>query len=260
MCKYTSLIDHETAYSRYNIRVATYLGLKAAVYLDRIITIDTKSERKNRKEIYNGYFKLDRKFIESVTTLTVSEQKEIDKILIQRAIIQKPKEDANGDYIFFDETAYIKFMLSSDAELEAQKVVQKAKPVAKEVKLQKICEKLKNQIDHSKFEVPVIESLHKWIDTIVIEVHDSRMNSTTVARAQEFLLSHGNKNSDAMSQIVNAATASSHLEMQYAYENYLKLNGLKEIPAPSAKTLIQQSNSSDVPRMNNVTFDPSEDF
>ena len=83
------LIDliNTSNYVSYNIKLAQLLGLKEAIYLSELLNINDKAIRKNK--INNNYFDIDRKYLETRTTLNVSEQDKIEKTLIKLKIIKK---------------------------------------------------------------------------------------------------------------------------------------------------------------------------
>ena len=68
-------------YVNFNIKVAQILGLKAAIYLSQIMDINEKAIRKNKVD--NNYFTIDRKYVESRTTLTRDEQVAIEHDLLE---------------------------------------------------------------------------------------------------------------------------------------------------------------------------------
>ena len=74
-------------YVNFNIKLAQILGLKPAIYLSQIMDINEKAIRKNKVD--NDYFTLDRKYIESRTTLTKDEQSSIEKDLLNANLLVK---------------------------------------------------------------------------------------------------------------------------------------------------------------------------
>ena len=66
-------------YNSFNIELAHLIGLQEAIYLNELININQKAVRKNKIE--DNYFLVDRKYIESRTTLNIDEQREIDQAL-----------------------------------------------------------------------------------------------------------------------------------------------------------------------------------
>ena len=58
-------------YQSYNVILARTLGLYEAVYLNALIEINEKAIRKNK--LQNEHFLVDRKYIQSRTTLGISQ-------------------------------------------------------------------------------------------------------------------------------------------------------------------------------------------
>ena len=83
-------------YNSFNIELAHLIGLQEAIYLNELININQKAVRKNKIE--DNYFLVDRKYIESRTTLNIDEQREIDQALQTCNLI----EVKDKDYISVD--------------------------------------------------------------------------------------------------------------------------------------------------------------
>lgn len=75
----------------YNIYVAKRFGLNTSVYLSILMNINQKAILKGKIE--NDYFKVDRKYIETRSTLSKKDQLDIDKKLSEFKIISKNSED-----------------------------------------------------------------------------------------------------------------------------------------------------------------------
>lgn len=83
---YVDLVSSD-GYGRYNRKFAKLAGLTAAVYWSEILDISTKVVKKKKFDD-EGYFKVDRKYIEDRTTLTVEEQLESDSILTNIGVLE----------------------------------------------------------------------------------------------------------------------------------------------------------------------------
>jgi len=80
------------SFGRYNIKLAKLAGLQTAVYWETLLNIIT---RVVKKKTYNeeGFFKVDRKYVESITTLTVEEQYVCDEALSKLEVVLYNKDN-----------------------------------------------------------------------------------------------------------------------------------------------------------------------
>ena len=100
-------------YVNFNIKLAQILGLKPAIYLSQIMDINEKAIRKNK--VNNNYFTIDRKYIESRTTLTADEQSAIEKDLLNIGILERDTEKKNT--ISLNITMLTSIMMTPDEDL-----------------------------------------------------------------------------------------------------------------------------------------------
>ena len=78
-------------YGNYNIKLASILGLETAVYLNELMNINEKALKK--KKITDNSFIIDRKYIESRTTLNPEKQQELEINLIKLGILERNDAD-----------------------------------------------------------------------------------------------------------------------------------------------------------------------
>ena len=78
-------------YVSYNIKLAELLGLHAAIYISELMNINDKAIKKNKVD--QEYFKLDRSYITSRTTIEESEQLEIEENLLKLGILERGESD-----------------------------------------------------------------------------------------------------------------------------------------------------------------------
>lgn len=76
------------AYGQYNRTLAKQLGLPAAVYASEILDISAQVYKKGKFSA-DGFWKLDRKYLEDRTTLTPEQQEEVESILVALEILDK---------------------------------------------------------------------------------------------------------------------------------------------------------------------------
>ena len=79
-------------YISFNTKIANVLGLHTAIYISELININNKAIQKNKIND-EGFFKVDRKYITSRTTLDAPEQKEIESKLANIKVIKISNED-----------------------------------------------------------------------------------------------------------------------------------------------------------------------
>lgn len=90
---YVDLVSSD-GYGRYNRKFARLVGITAAVYWSEILDISTKVVKKKKFDD-EGYFKVDRKYIEERTALTVEEQLDCDSILTNIGVLEVQAAETN---------------------------------------------------------------------------------------------------------------------------------------------------------------------
>ena len=132
-----------------NYRTIQIFGLPTAVYLTELINIYKKATRKN-KLVEDGYFKVDRKYVNNVLCLTPEEQIICDLNLIKTSVLKKSSD--NPDILKIDIKLYLSLLCSEDMKLyddvKKQMKVQKPKGT-KESQRQQYINVLKNSIECS---------------------------------------------------------------------------------------------------------------
>ena len=136
-----------------NYRTIQIFGLPTAVYLTELINIYKKATRKN-KLVEDGYFKVDRKYVNNVLCLTPEEQIICDLNLIKTSVLKKSSD--NPDILKIDIKLYLSLLCSEDMKLyddvKKQMKVQKPKGT-KESQRQQYINVLKNSIECSNYEL-----------------------------------------------------------------------------------------------------------
>lgn len=82
------------SYGRFSIKFASLVGLNTAVYWSALMNV---LERVREKKTYDeqGFFTLNRSYIESKTTLTKDQQLECDQIMMQLGILDVSPDNTN---------------------------------------------------------------------------------------------------------------------------------------------------------------------
>ena len=81
----------QSNYQSFNIKLAHLLGLEPSIYLSTLIDINEKAYRKN-KIIEDGFFTIDRNYVEERTTLSKARQIKIEAELSRVGILQLSNE------------------------------------------------------------------------------------------------------------------------------------------------------------------------
>lgn len=127
-----------------NKKLIQVVGLKAATYLSEVMCIMTHVQKKNTLDA-NGFFKIDRKYVEEQIGLNLADQYECDAQLERLYIL---KEDSfNADKLTVNAQEALAIITSSDLSLlnslahqakmtkeELSAIKNKAKPAAKKKK------------------------------------------------------------------------------------------------------------------------------
>lgn len=90
---YVDLMSPE-AYGQYNIKLATLTSLPVAVYFNCILKISDRVKTKAKFD-EEGFFRLDRRYVEMKTTLTEEDQLECDNELANLGILGYDPDDRN---------------------------------------------------------------------------------------------------------------------------------------------------------------------
>ena len=69
-----------SSYGRFNRKLAAIAGLPVAVYWSAILEVSTKVVKKKKYD-EDGYFKLDRKYVEEITSIGLEDQLDCDAVL-----------------------------------------------------------------------------------------------------------------------------------------------------------------------------------
>lgn len=216
----------------FNIQLAHLVGLKSSVYISEIINIQNKAIRK--KKIKDGYFELDRKYLTARTTLSESEQKEIEKDL---SLIYVIKKDGDSNRISLDVDALANILITPDDELKkAVSKVAKIKDSKQNMKEMKIRQELKNYIDTTNDELR--QAYEDWIDSVFDK--EGWMSKSAVQQAQNIIDAASDRYLDIALSIIRIASINGYRDMTWAVNAYRR-------DASKLSPHIHQSPSMDTP-------------
>lgn len=203
-------------YVSFNIRVAQVFGLHSAIYISELLNINDKAIRKNK--IDNSVFKLDRKYIEERTTITVEEQLNIEKNLIKLGLIEKPSD--SKDDIIVNVTTLTTLLMSEDEELlDNVRTLEKLKKNTsgkKKTKAETERESLKSCINVSNQEL--YDAYCEWIDAVYAKL--GWMSKKAVLVGQQMIDETSNRNLDVALKILEIATVNGYKDMTWAVKTF----------------------------------------
>lgn len=221
------LIDlfNSNNYITINIKLAEIIGLSAAVYCDELIRVFNKAKNKN-KLIDNDYFKLDRKYIYSKTTLSIDEQLRLDLNLSKIGLIKKHADDP--DAIKIDISLLANILVSDDLKTlgDLSKKVKVSSPKGiRESQRQHTINELKNSIECSNYEL--LTALRNWVDSIYAKPN-GYLSKSVIKSFQDTLNNYTQGDLDLALTIVNIATIQSYKDCQWAINVYEKDKKIKK--------------------------------
>lgn len=176
-----------TEYVFVNKTAIKLLGLETATYWAELMTVLKQVKKKGT--VVNGYFKLNRKYIEEETGISKDRQKVCDAILVENGIMLISESDPDRLAVNLPNFA----ALVMDGEFEtvqenSRKIQEKAEKIVKPKKERKVLSDEEKEVKRKamianliKFVVEPDYELHsayvRWIESLVGK---SRINSTSV--------------------------------------------------------------------------------
>jgi len=208
-------------YGRYNIKVAEMFGLETAVYLDEILNIYEKAERKQKSS--NGFFVVDRDYIFRRTTLKEETQIKIEDGLINVGIIKRTEPCT----IFIDLPFFANII--ADATEDIHFGIEKLLALKKKGKART---KKEVQADNAKKEIHsgdkgLDELLEQWVDAIVLK--QGWINKITVREGQSKLLSFAIPDLEKAKEVAKLAAINAYRDMQWAIDRYKEQHPAEKI-------------------------------
>lgn len=200
-------------YRCYNISLAKIFGLQAAVYLNEILFYF--NENKEDEVVH-----LNREEIENNTTLSISEQKSIDKIFKEVQLVDINEDDGirlnYGILIgLFDEQNK---KIVSDIPKSIKK---------KRTKTEAIRDELRKCIKSDNAELR--DAYSDWIDAVLAK--EGWMSKRAVEVGQKTVDSYSNHNLDTALELLNIASINGYRDIQWAVNAYEKCDKGSKIPS-----------------------------
>ena len=196
-----------------NYRTIQIFGLPTAVYLTELINVYKKATRKC-KLVNEDYFKVDRKYISNILSLTPEEQIVCDLNLIKTSVLKKDND--NPDLLKLDIKLYLSLLCSEDVKLyedvKKQMKVQKPKGT-KESQRQQYINMLKNSIECSNYEL--LTALRDWVDGVYARPNGF-LSKSSIKIFQDTLNSYTQGDLDLALRVVQIATVQGYRDCQWA--------------------------------------------
>lgn len=206
-------------YVSYNVKLAHVLDLYSAIYISELININRKAIEKDK--LKNGFFKIDRNYIEYKTTLKREDQKSIDKNLNSLKVIEIGD---TSDFLKVNMDTLTGLLLGEQKIVS--EVVQSSKrgrPSKQEI----VIRALKANIETSNEELK--QAYENWIDAVCAK--QGWMTKIHVIEGEKTLNSYNKeKDLDIALEILKIATLGGYRDMEWAIRDYEKKNKITNRP------------------------------
>lgn len=175
--------------------------------------INEKAIRKNKVD--NNYFTIDRKYIESRTTLTKDEQISIEKDLLNIGILEKNADKRNT--ICLNITTLTSIMMTPDEDL-LKDISDLSKSKKKKTKSEVIEDNLKNNVLTTNEELR--DAYYEWIESVILK--KGMMTKAAVIHAQPTLDKFCDRNLDIALKVLEIASIHGYEDITWAINSYNK--------------------------------------
>jgi hypothetical protein len=207
-------------YGTFNITFARIVGLETSAYCFALLSIYDKAKRKN-KLIDTDYIKVDRKYVEQRTALSVEKQLEIDAQCEVLNLIMKSKSDTNTLKINVD--LIVRLIEGKDVQLTEYAVY--AKPLNKrnsrELKRASTIESIKSAIVSSDQET--LTALYRYVDSAAsYDEKKLKVSIETVQMFQQKLTDYSKGDKKILIELIEIATIHKHLDARWTITAYLR--------------------------------------
>ena len=185
------------------------MGLESSIYLSALIDINEKAYRKDK--IIDGFFIVDRDYVEKRTTLNKTRQSKIESELSRVGILQLSNERIK-----------INLEILTSLVLEENEDIRKdlssfRKAATAKSKGDYILNAVKNNIDQTLPE-ELQQAYSNWLDSVYSKFNF--INKQTLFNAQVEVNNAANHDLDAAISIINIAAANGWKDMKWAVKVY----------------------------------------
>lgn len=202
-------------YVSYNVKLAHRIGLHAAIYVTELLNINRKAILKGKID-ENGFFKVDRNYVEERTTLNKDDQKKLDDLLIDLNVLLK----GNKDQINLNTDNLTGLLLEEDDKIvtEISKEVSKKSKTKRATKQEIIQANLKEAITVQNEELR--KSYEMWIDSVLAK--QGWMSKASIIEGQKLVDDYTNRDLDLALKIINIAATNGYRDMGWAINYFEK--------------------------------------
>jgi len=199
-----------------NVGAIKILGLNNAIYCSELLKILRKATKKKKID-EKGFFKVDRTYLKSRTSMSFDEQVECESSLSKIKLVEISKESL--DTIKFNDKMYMSIISQEDTKFlnDIAKKVKSSKSVSKEIKRERIILALKNNISITDEEIAL--ALEHWIDVLFIN-QKTMMTKETVAEFENALVEYCGTDKKKMLRLIEIATAQGWKNCVWAIKVY----------------------------------------
>lgn len=206
-------------YINVSIKFMKIVGTETAVYFAELLNIIREVVRKKK---YNeqGFFKVDRKYVEDRTTLTKEEQYDCDVILTKLLILSASPEDL--DVVRVDLEEYAKILVDDNmkcikSEKKKLKVTTADRTQQKRAGMATTFRKI---VEGYELPENLTKALSDWTDTIIIAVARP-INKVIVNTFIEKVMGYSTNDAVRL-EIISQATVNGWTNADWAINSYLR--------------------------------------
>ena len=197
-------VFNSSNYLSFNVTAANVLGLDVAVYCAELMSVYGRESQSSD----DGFIELDRKAIESRTTLSAKSQATCDDLLCELRIVER-----NGDSIRFDSSKFRDVLIATNTT-SVRKLVKKKKSYA-DAKRGAIAKALKSNVDVE--DESIRKSMERWIDALM---STNKLSTESVTQFQTVLTKYAGKDVAVAIDVLNVAIAQKYVNCVWAIDAY----------------------------------------
>ena len=210
-----------------NIKLANLLGLKVAVYWAELLNVYARVLNKKKEELLenDGYFELDRGYITKRTTLSVTEQLEIDAGLNKLEVLFHAENDPNSIRLDIQKLCAILV----DDDIDAIRDVQKRSKLRREdsAKAKRYSVRINLLAALEETDTDVLDAYKNWIDALLEAKKPITKQAVVIYQKN---LNNYTDSKDVKIRILEIATTNAYTEFAWSmkiYEKDYRGNGTK---------------------------------
>ena len=197
-------VFNSSNYLSFNVTAANVLGLDTAVYCAELMSIYGRESQSSD----DGFVELDRKAIESRTTLNEKSQVACEDLLCELRIVERKDDSFRFDFPMFRD------VLTTANTTSLRKLVKKKKSYA-DAKRGAIAKALKSNVDVE--DESVRKSMERWVDALM---STNKLSTESVTQFQTVLKKYAGKDVTVALDVLNVAIAQKYVNCVWAIDAY----------------------------------------